>query len=82
MEKIYYRLCDRDLGEEVIMLPQTTFENHNYPVICVAESFVHCAISIPIDYMKDYYLYRTKEKVSSSPTQNVLDSYITKERWL
>ena len=89
-KRYYYHITGRRWKKTVKLFPRSEGENRavsepDTPRICVAPSISHCliAMSLTVDnYVDNFSIYRTHNKTTAFFPHEILDSYITRERWL
>jgi hypothetical protein len=87
VKRFYYHITNEDFGKKKILTPQETspcrpVEEPNLPRICVAPSVPHCLVSVAISGRNKIYVYRTFNKVQAYYPYGVMDSHVTKEKWI
>lgn len=79
----FYHISTYDLGKSKIFKPKVgdfACDEPDTPRICVAPTVAHCLSSIYVDDRR--HIYRTKRKEKAVYPYNVIDSCVTKEKWL
>ena len=86
--RYYYHITTKDWGDSIVLKPIGNSESFSRPFdepkirrTCVAPTVCHCIVAIGMDDCV-YNVYRTKEKVLAYFPYGVIDSCVTREKWI
>lgn len=87
--KFYYHITQKKWPERVKLIPRSEGEHRldNEPLIeriCVSPTIEGCLVALGSCLLlsRPIYIYRTIKKVSVKNPYRVLDSHVTKEKWI
>ena len=88
-KRILYHITTKDCGEKVRLIPRTegefrSVDEPNIPRICVSENVSGCMVAVYpcIDHHLPVRVYRTDRRMKAHIPELVVDSGITREKWI
>ena len=88
VKRFYYHITNEYLGNKIVTLsprkfsPSRPVEEPKLSRLCVAPSVPHCLVSIAMCGESKIHIYRTFNKVQAYYPYGVVDSHVTKEKWI